>query len=199
MIWSILACVLSWQQVWTASDRPWTTGIERSRSGAPFASIARVTFDSAVVQNPLSYDDLDGTNGDQYRVQAINYIGPTSYSNVATCMVLNPVAPGALQAFAVAYNQSVTIPQDLTAVKTTATSITLTWSRTTDPKVKYLTVRVSVNGQPYALILDSKTFPPTATFTHANLTTGTYKYQLRVWDQQDKLLGESNESNVVTI
>lgn len=136
-----------------------------------------------------------------YSLFAYNQRGSSAKSNTACSGGLAKVIPSALAGFSLALTipgAIITIPQDLTA-KVTAKSIELTWSTITDPQVKYLTVRVSVNGAGYTLILDSKTFPPTSTFTHASLGPGTYKYQLRVWDQQDKFLGETNESGVVTI
>lgn len=191
MTWSLL--------IWALVCWEWNPGNQCPDGCTPNVfKVERNRIEIAVVNvMTLCHTDQHAKTGDLYRVRATNALGDSPYTPEVPLLTVAQKPDSA--SVVSAQPTFLTIPQDLSAAKATATSVQLTWSTITDPQVKYITVRVSVNGQPYTLILDSKTFPPTSSFTHANLGTGTYRYQLRVWSQQDKLLGESNESNLVTI
>lgn len=145
-----------------------------------------------------TFVDTQARTGDVYRVRGSNMIGDGPYS--AEVPLLTVAQAPSSASISVVYATFVTLPQDLTGKAASANSIQLTWSAITDPRALYITVRVSLNGGPFTLINGSKQFTSqTPTFTHSGLAPGSYKYQLRVWNTSDQLLGESNQSNTVTI
>lgn len=198
MTWALLL-LLTWTYQfgnWDNDPRVWV--IERKEGTGQYAVLA---YRDAGINE---YHDTTAITGQtySYRVAGINEGQQGPYSNEATGTeppITIPNAPSNTVVQIIIKPPMVTLPQDLAATIISSTSIRLDWSQITNPSAWYVTVRVSVNAGPYTLILDSKTLTNYSTYTHVNLGPGTYQYQLRVWDTANKLMGESNQSNMVTI
>lgn len=196
----LITCVLTWQDNTGSANQTSTFAIERSRAGGAFGEIGRATF---WYPGPQQYTDTDAQNNDSYRVAAINYIGQSGYSNIATCVQIAPAVPGPMVNLTVAYSDNITVPQDLRSAKASATSILITWGLITDPYVDFVHVQWSDNGGAnwYG---GTGELPRTAVqYTHAGLPSGTYLHRLLVFHRttpsNPTLLGTSNQSQPVTI